>query len=230
MAFATVCASVEEALAGVEDGATVMVGGFGPTDCPRFLVEALANTGVRGLTLICNGPTGRPEMKDSSLLVHNRQVRKVICSFPVGPSAAAGMGDFEQQFRAGDVELELVPQGTLHERIRAGGAGIGAFYTPTGAGTPFAEGKDVRVIDGEEQILEYALHADLSLVRAHRADSIGNLVYRLARRNFNPGMAMAGKLTVAEVGEIVPAGELDPDAVVTPSIFVDRLVRRPDSA
>jgi 3-oxoadipate CoA-transferase alpha subunit len=228
MAFATVCASAEEAVAGVRDGATVIVGGFGPTDCPTLLVEALARTGVRDLTLICNGPTGNPDLKDSSLLVHNRQVRKVVCSFPVPPTTAGGMTAFEQQFRDGEIELELVPQGTLHERIRAGGAGIGAFYTPTGAGTPFAEGKDVRVIDGEEQILEFALHADVSLVRAHRADTVGNLVYRLARRNFNPGAAMAGRLTVAEVGEIVPAGDLDPDAVVTPGIFVDRLVRRPD--
>jgi 3-oxoadipate CoA-transferase alpha subunit len=226
MAFPRICAGAAEAVAGIPDGATVMVGGFGPTDAPTVLVQALAAAGARNLTLVCNGPTGSREMGDSSLLVENGQVARVICSFPVPPSSSGGPTAFERQFRAGEVDLELVPQGTLNERIRAGGAGIGAFFTPTGAGTQFAEGKEVRTIDGEQQVLEYALRADVSLVRAHRGDTMGNLVYRLARRNFNPAMATAGALTIAEVAEIVPAGGLDPDAVVTPGIFVDRLVER----
>lgn len=227
MAFTQVCASVAEAMAGIADGVSVMVGGFGPTDCPFFLVEALADTGAKDLVLICNGPTGRPGGKDSSLLVELGRVRKVICSFPVPGTTSGEMTAFERLFDAGQIELELVPQGTLVERIRAAGAGIGAFFTPTGAGTQFADGKEVRVIDGQEQVLEYALPADVALVRAHRADTQGNLVYRLARRNFNPSMAMAAQTTIAEVGEIVLAGSLDPDLIATPGIFVQRLVQRP---
>lgn len=230
MARTTVCVTAAEAVAGVTDGASVMVGGFGPSDCPDLLIRALAEAGPRELTLICNGPTGRPGSSDSSLLVERGQVRKVVCSFPVPPTTSGEMTAFERLFREGRIELELVPQGTLVERIRAGGAGIPAFYTPTGVGTMFAEGKEVRVIDGEECLLERALRADFALVRAHRADTMGNLTYRLARRNFNPAMAMAADVTIAEVGEIVPAGELDPDAVVTPGIFVDRLVRRGGAA
>jgi 3-oxoadipate CoA-transferase alpha subunit len=226
LGFTTICATAAEAVAGIPDGATVMIGGFGPTDAPTVLVEALAEAGPRNLTIVCNGPTGTRETRDSSLLVENGQVARVICSFPVGPSTSGGPSAFERQFRAGEVELELVPQGTLNERIRAGGAGIGAFFTPTGAGTQFADGKEVRTIAGEEQVLEYALHADVALVRAHRGDTMGNLVYRLARRNFNPAMATAATLTIAEVAEVVPVGTLDPDAIVTPGIFVDRLVQR----
>jgi 3-oxoadipate CoA-transferase alpha subunit len=226
MALTQICSTAAEAVAGIADGAGVMVGGFGPSDCPSVLVRALAEAGPRELTLICNGPTGPLGGGDSSLLVEKGMVRRVICSFPVPPTTAFGMTAFERLFRAGEIELELVPQGTLVERIRAGGAGIGAFYTPTGAGTQFAEGKEVRVIDGVEHVLEHALRADAALVRAHRGDRLGNLVYRLARRNFNPAMATAARLTIAEVGEVVPAGALDPDAVVTPGIFVDRLVVR----
>jgi 3-oxoadipate CoA-transferase, alpha subunit len=227
MAFTTICSTAAEAVAGIEDGASVMVGGFGPIDAPSALLEALGATGARNLTLICNGPTGRPGMKDSSLLVELGQVSRVICSFPVGPRTGREMTAFERLYRDGQIELELVPQGTLAERIRAGGAGIGGFYTPTGVGTEFAEGKEVRSIDGQDYLLEFGLRADYALVRAHRGDRLGNLVYRLARRNFNPAMANAGRVTIAEVGEIVEPGELDPDAIVTPGLFVQRLVARP---
>jgi 3-oxoadipate CoA-transferase alpha subunit len=227
MAFTTICASAAEAVAGIADGASVMVGGFGPIDAPSVLLEALGASGARDLTLICNGPTGRPGAKDSSLLVENGQVSRVICSFPVGPRTGGEMTAFERLYRAGKIELELVPQGTLVERIRAGGAGIGGFYTPTGVGTEFAAGKEVRTIAGQDYVLEFGLRADYALIRAHRGDRIGNLVYRLARRNFNPSMATAAAVTIAEVGEIVEAGQLDPDAIVTPGLFVKRLVARP---
>jgi 3-oxoadipate CoA-transferase alpha subunit len=203
-----------------------MVGGFGPIDAPSFLIEALGNRPVRDLTLICNGPTGRLGSKDCSLLVERGQVSKVICSFPLGPRTGGEMTAFERLYREGKIELELVPQGTLVERIRAAGAGIGAFFTPTGAGTEFAERKEVRVFDGREQVLEYALPADFALIRAHKGDRIGNLVYRLARRNFNPAMAMAARTTIAEVGEILAPGGLDPDAIHTPGLFVQRMVVR----
>ena len=227
MAFPTICASADEAVEVITDAATLMVGGFGPSDAPTVLVEALSRRPVGNLTLICNGPTGRPGGKDSSLLVEKGQVRKVICSFPVGPRTGGEMTAFERLYRDGRIELELVPQGTLVERIRAGGAGVGAFFTPTGVGTEFAEGKEVRTIDGQAHVLEYALKADFALIRAHRGDRVGNLVYRLARRNFNPSMAMGARVTIAEVGEIVAAGELDPDHIVTPGLFVQRLVERP---
>ena len=227
MAFPTIYASAAEAVDVISDGSSLMVGGFGPTDAPTYLIEALSARQVRDLTLICNGPTGRPGGKDSSLLVEKGQIRKVICSFPVGPRTGGEMTAFERLYRADDIELELVPQGTLVERIRAGGAGIGAFFTPTGVGTEFADGKEVRIIDGQPQVLEYALKADFALIRAHRGDRLGNLVYRLARRNFNPSMAMAAGLTIAEIGEIVEPGGLDPDHIVTPGLFVQRLVERP---
>jgi 3-oxoadipate CoA-transferase alpha subunit len=226
MAFPTVCATALEAMAGIADGSSVMIGGFGPSDAPTVLIQALADHGARGLTLICNGPTGRPGSKDSSMLVELGRVRKVICSFPVPGTASGEMTAFERLYDAGEIELELVPQGTLVERIRAGGAGIGAFFTPTGAGTQFADGKEVRSIAGQAHVLEYALRADVALVRAHVADTSGNLVYRLARRNFNPSMATAAALTIAEVSDVVAAGSLDPDLVMTPGIFVQRLVRR----
>jgi 3-oxoadipate CoA-transferase alpha subunit len=227
MAFPTLCASAGEAVEVIQDGASLMVGGFGPTDAPFVLIAALAERPLRNLTLICNGPTGRPGSKDCSLLVERGQVSKVICSFPLGARTGGEMTAFERLYREGKIELELVPQGTLVERIRAGGAGIGAFFTPTGAGTEFANGKEVRTIDGREQILEYALRADFSLVRAHRADRFGNLVYRLARRNFNPSMAMAAHTTIAETGEIVEPGGLDPDSIHTAGLFVQRLLQRP---
>jgi 3-oxoadipate CoA-transferase alpha subunit len=213
--------SADEALADVPDGAVVMVGGFGSAGVPETLVQALARRPVRGLTVVSNG-TGEGE---SGLvhLIRNRQVRRVLASFPA-PGRAP---DFEQQYMAGEIELELVPQGTLAERIRAGGAGIAAFYTPTAVGTPLAEGKERRDFEGRTYLLEHGLRADFALIRAERADPWGNLVYRKTGRNFNPMMAMAARVTVAEIEEIVPIGTLDPEAVVTPSIFVQRVVLAP---
>ena len=210
--------SAEAAVADVPDGAVVMVGGFGSAGVPETLVRALAERPVRELTVVSNG-TGEGE---SGLvhLIRNRQVRRVLASFPA-PGRAP---DFEEQYTAGTLELELVPQGTLAERIRAGGAGIAAFYTPTAVGTPLAEGKEERAFDGRTYLLEYGLRADFALVRAEQADTWGNLVYRKTGRNFNPMMAMAARVTIAEVEEIVPVGSLDPEAVVTPSIFVQRVV------
>jgi 3-oxoadipate CoA-transferase, alpha subunit len=213
--------SAEAAVADVPDGATIMVGGFGSAGVPETLVRALAARPVRGLVLVSNG-TGEGE---SGLvhLVRNRQVRKVLVSFP----APGRSPDFEEQYAAGDIELELVPQGTLAERIRAGGAGVAAFYTPTGVGTPLAEGKEQREFAGRAHLLEHGLRADFAFVRAERADPWGNLVYRKTGRNFNPMMATAARVTIAEVEEIVPVGSLDPEAVVTPSIFVHRVVLAP---
>ncbi|HWP28788.1 MAG TPA: 3-oxoacid CoA-transferase subunit A [Chloroflexota bacterium] len=210
--------SAEAAVADVPDGATIMVGGFGSAGVPEALVRALAARPVRGLTVVSNG-TGEGE---SGLvhLIRNRQVRRVLASFP----APGRSPDFEQQYLAGEIELELVPQGTLAERIRAGGAGLAAFYTPTGVGTPLAEGKEQRTFDGRTYLLEHALRADFAFVRAHRADPWGNLVYRKTARNFNPVMAMAARVTIAEVEEIVPVGALDPETIVTPGIFVHRVV------
>ncbi len=213
--------SAEAAVADVPDGATIMVGGFGSAGVPEALVRALAARPVRGLTVVSNG-TGEGE---SGLvhLIRNRQVRRVLASFP----APGRSPDFEQQYLAGEIELELVPQGTLAERIRAGGAGLAAFYTPTGVGTPLAEGKEQRTFDGRTYLLEHALRADFAFVRAHCADPWGNLVYRKTARNFNPVMAMAARVTIAEVEEIVPVGALDPETIVTPGIFVHRVVAVP---
>ena len=213
--------SAEAAVADVPDGAVVMVGGFGSAGVPETLVQALAAQPVRDLTVVSNG-TGEGE---SGLvhLIRNRQVRRVLASFPAPGKAP----DFEEQYTAGTLELELVPQGTLAERIRAGGAGIAAFYTPTAVGTPLSEGKEQRAFDGRTYLLEYGLRADFALVRAERADTWGNLVYRKTGRNFNPMMAMAARITIAEVEEIVPVGSLDPESVVTPSIFVQRIVLAP---
>jgi 3-oxoadipate CoA-transferase, alpha subunit len=200
-----------------------MVGGFGSTGVPEMLTYALAERGVRGLTLIGNG-TGEGE-SGVTRLIRNRQVRKVVVSFP----APGRSPDFEEQYLAGEIELELVPQGTLIERIRAGGAGIPALYTPTGAGTPLAEGKEQREFAGRTHLLELALRADFALIRAHKADGWGNLVYRKTARNFNPMMATAAAVTIAEVDEIVPVGSLDPETIVTPGIFVSRVVHAPRS-
>jgi 3-oxoadipate CoA-transferase, alpha subunit len=216
--------SADAALADVADGATVFVGGFGSAGVPEVLVRALARCPARGLTIVSNG-TGEGE----SGLVHlfrNRQVRRILASFPA-PGRAP---DFEQQYTSGEVELELVPQGTLAERIRAGGAGVAAFYTPTAVGTPLAEGKEQREFGGRVHLLEHAIQGDYALIRAYRADPWGNVVYRKTGRNFNPMMAMAARVTVVEVEEIVPVGQLDPEAVVTPGIFVQRVVLAPRGA
>ena len=206
-----------EALAGVKDGAVVMVGGFGAVGQPDFLVDALAEQGARDLTIVANNAgwsreTGIPRLMDLG------RVRKIICSFPKGSPA------FDDLMRAGRIELEIVPQGTLAERIRAAGAGIPAFFTPTGVGTQMARGKEVRVFKGREYLMEEALHADLALIEAWRADRWANLSYRGSGRNFNPVMAMAADLTIAQVHGFVELGDMAPDDVITPGIFVQRVV------
>ncbi len=226
------------AIADLPDGATVFIDGFGgPGGMAHYLLVSLRDRGSRELTIVSNTagiarvvsfgtPPGRTAI-DHSVLVENGQVAKAIASFPVSPSVSRP-SEFELAYRRGEVDLELVPQGTLAERLRAGGAGIHAFYTPTGAGTLIAEDKESRLIDGREYILEYGLRADFALIRAHQADTRGNLVYRGTSRNFNAVMAPAARVTVVEVDEIVEPGQLDPEAVVTPGVFVQRIVRRPD--
>ncbi len=214
--------SPEDAIADVTDGSTIMFGGFGVTGIPFTLVRALYKKGTKDITMISNSPGGRLEDFDLSILFAKRQIKKVIASFPV---YAGKVSIFEKQYLKGEVELEVLPQGTLAERIRAGGAGIPAFYTPTGVGTVVEEGKEKRLFDGKECLLELALRADFALIKAYKGDKMGNLTYRMTARNFNPVMATAAKVTVAEVDEIVEVGELDPEAIVTPGIYVDRIVR-----
>ena len=213
-----VCADPDEAVAGVEDGATVLVGGFGLAGMPVALVDALVRQGARDLTVVSNN-AGNGDTGLAALLAAGR-VRTMVCSFP----RQADSWVFDGLYREGRIELDLVPQGTLAERLRAAGAGIGAFYCRTGVGTPLAEGKEVREIDGRTYVLEYPLHGDVALVGAHRADRMGNLVYRKTARNFGPVMATAATTVVAQVREVVDVGALDPEAVVTPGIFVDRVV------
>lgn len=217
-----VVSSPEEAVADIPDGSTIMFGGFGMTGIPFTLLQALYKKGTKNITAISNSPGGRLEDLDLSILFRHGQIKKVIASYPV---YAGKVNLFEQQYLKGEVELEMVPQGTFAERIRAGGAGIAGFYTPTGVGTIVAEGKEKRTFDGEEYLLELALKADFALIKAHKADSRGNLTYHMTARNFNPLMAMAAKVTIAEVDEIVEVGELDPEVIVTPGIFVDRIVK-----
>jgi 3-oxoadipate CoA-transferase alpha subunit len=213
-----IVATADEAVAGVGDGDTILIGGFGLAGQPIELIDALRRTGVRDLTVVNNnagnGTTGLAALLAAGM------VRKVICSFP----RQADSFVFDGLYRSGRIELEVVPQGNLAERIRAAGAGIGGFYTPTGVGTLLAEGKETRVIDGREYLFELPIHGDLALVRAHRADTAGNVVYRKTARNFGPIMATAARRTVVSVAEIVGVGALDPENVVTPGIFVDRLV------
>lgn len=217
----------QEALRDVRDGAVIMVGGFANRGTPIHLLEALVALGPRNLTVIANGMQDRPDRNvDTGVLARHRMVSKAIVSFPVTMSSTMGPNHFEQQVLAGEAQLETVPQGTLAERIRAGGAGIGAFYTPTGVGTPFAQGKEHREFNGELCLLETALHADFALIRAHKADGLGNLVYRRTARNFNPIMAAAATVTIVEVDELVPVGAIDPEVVVTPGIYVDRIYVR----
>jgi 3-oxoadipate CoA-transferase, alpha subunit len=213
---AVVCADPNEAVAGIEDGSTVLVGGFGMAGMP---VEPLIDQGASDLTVVSNN-AGNGDTGLAALLDRGR-VRKIICSFP----RQADSWVFDRLYRAGLVELELVPQGTLAERMRAAGAGIGAFYCPTGVGTPLAEGKETREIDGRTYVLELPLKGDVALIRAHRADRMGNLVYRKTGRNFGPVMATAAATVIAQVSEVVDPGALDPEAIVTPAIYVDRVVR-----
>ncbi|MGW1743461.1 3-oxoacid CoA-transferase subunit A [Nocardia sp. NPDC001965] len=211
--------TVDEAVAGVQDGATVLVGGFGMAGMPFDLIDGLIRQGAKELTIVSNN-AGNGEVGLAALLQAGR-VAKVICSFP----RQADSYVFDSLYRAGEIELEVVPQGNLAERIRAAGAGIGAFFCPTGVGTPLAEGKETREIDGRSYVLEYPIKADIALISAHISDAVGNLVYRKTARNFGPVMATAAATTVVQVGEVVPAGALDPESVVTPAIYVDRVVR-----
>ncbi len=210
--------STAAALADVRDGATVLIGGFGTAGQPNELINALIAQGARELTLVCNN-AGNGDAGLAALLAAGR-VRKIICSFP----RQADSWHFDRLYREGKLELELVPQGNLAERIRAAGAGIGGFFTATGYGTELAKGKETRVIDGRGYVLEAPIHADFALIKAERGDRWGNLVYRKTARNFGPVMAMAAKTTVATVHEVVPLGTLDPEAVVTPGLFVRRVV------
>jgi 3-oxoacid CoA-transferase subunit A len=214
-----VFASVDAALDGVRDGMSIMSGGFGLSGNPEACIEAIARSGARRLTIISNNCGNQGQ--GLAVLLKNRQVRKVICSF------IGGNPDLAEQYLAGDVEVELNPQGTLAERIRAGGAGIGGFFTPTGAGTMVAEGKETRIIDGRPHVLETPLRADLAIVRAAVGDTFGNLRFYRTARSFNPLMAMAGRVTVAEVDKLVPLGALDPDDVHLPGLFVQRIVEVP---
>jgi 3-oxoadipate CoA-transferase alpha subunit len=215
----TIAATTDEAVAGVEDGSTVLVGGFGLAGMPFDLIDALIRQGARDLTVVSNN-AGNGDVGLAALLKAGR-VRKVICSFPRQSDSYV----FDELYRAGRVELEVVPQGTLAERMRAGGAGIGGFYSPVGVGTPLAEGKETREIDGRTYVLEHPIKGDVALISAHRADTLGNLVYRKTARNFGPVMATAATTVVAQVTEIVEPGRIDPETVVTPGIYVDRLVR-----
>jgi 3-oxoadipate CoA-transferase alpha subunit len=212
-------ASLAAAVADVPDGATVMVGGFGTAGLPNELVHALLDQGAKNLTIV-NNNAGNGDTGLAALLAAKR-VRKIICSFP----RQADSHHFDALYRSGQIELELVPQGNLAERIRAAGAGIGGFFTPTGYGTELAKGKETREIGGRMYVLEAPIHADYAFIKAEAGDRWGNLVYRMTARNFGPVMAMAAKTTIATVHRIVALGELDPEAVVTPGIFVQRIVR-----
>ena len=219
-----IAGTIDEALRGVQDGATVLIGGFGTAGIPSELINGLIEQGVRGLTVV-NNNAGNGDTGLAALLKTGR-VRKVICSFP----RQADSFVFDELYRKGKIELELVPQGTLAERLRAAGAGVGAFFTPTGFGTALAlntdgSPKETRVIDGKPYVLEYPIHGDLALIKAERGDRWGNLVYRKAARNFGPVMATAAKSTVATVHEIAELGTLDPETIVTPGIHVSKIVR-----
>lgn len=216
--------SLDAAVAGIHDGATLMIGGFGAAGQPAELIDAVIAQGAKDLTII-NNNAGNGETGLAALL-KERRVRKIVCSFPRQVDSHV----FDALYRAGEIELELVPQGNLAERIRAAGAGIGAFFTPTGYGTQLAEGKETRVIDGRPYVLEYPIHADFALIKALKADRWGNLVYRKTARNFGPIMASAATCAIVQVAEIVDLGMLDPESVVTPGIFVKRVVHVPSTA
>lgn len=215
---------VPAALADVQDGAMVLIGGFGESGSPIELIHGLIDQGARGLTVVSNN-TGNGEVGLAALIKAGR-VAKMVCSYPRSSNSKV----FPELYRKGEIELELVPQGTLAERIRAGGAGVPAFYTPTGAGTVLAEGKETRDFDGRTYVMERAIRADFALVRAELGDRFGNLTFNKAGRNFGPVMCMAAKTAIAQVRRFVPAGEIDPEHVVTPGIFVGRVVEVPEPA
>jgi 3-oxoadipate CoA-transferase, alpha subunit len=208
-----------EAIADVHDGATVMIGGFGTAGMPSELIDALIEHGARDLTIV-NNNAGNGDIGLAALL-KTKRVRKIICSFPRQTDSYV----FDALYRAGEIELELVPQGNLAERIRAAGAGIGAFFTPTGYGTLLAKGKETRTIDGRQYVLEHPIRADFALIKAEAGDRWGNLVYRKTARNFGPIMASAARCTVVQVRKVVALGELDPENIITPGIFVQRVVQ-----
>src|SRR3954447_5801943 len=221
--FSGSAAGADAAVADIADGSTVLIGGFGTAGMPYALIDGLIRHGAKDLTVV-NNNAGNRDTGLAALLAAG-QVRKMICSFPRQTDSWV----FDALYREGKIELELVPQGNLAERMRAAGAGIGAFFCPTGVGTPLAEGKETREIDGRTYVLEYPIHGDVALIKAHRADRMGNLVYRKTARNFGPVMATAATTVVAQVGEVVDVGWLDPEVVVTPSIYVDRVVRVGDA-
>lgn len=216
--------SADEAVAGIPDGATVLIGGFGTAGQPMELIDALRRSGVGDLTVV-NNNAGNGDNGLAALLAAG-QVRKIICSFPRQSDSYV----FDGLYRAGRIELEVVPQGNLAERMRAAGAGIGAFFCPTGVGTPLAEGKEQRTIDGRDYVLEYPIRGDFALIKAQTADRMGNLVYRKTARNFGPVMATAAATTIVQVDTVVATGMLDPENIVTPGIFVDRVVACPATA
>jgi 3-oxoacid CoA-transferase A subunit len=210
--------NVQDAIADVHDGASIMVGGFGFAGTPYNLVKGLIEKNAKGLTIICNSFNNIMFMEDPS------QIAKVIMTFPIAPTHAWLHSPLEAAVRSGEIELELVPQGTLSERIRAGGAGLAGFYTPTAVGTIIEKGKEKREFDGREYLLERSLKADFAFIKGYKGDTMGNIIYRMTSRNFNPLMAMAAKVTIAEVEEVLEPGAIDPDTVVTPGIFVHRVV------
>jgi len=211
-------ANLAAAVSGIRDGAVVLIGGFGASGIPVELIDTLIDQGAKGLTVVTNNAgSGRT---DIAKLLATGRVRKIVCSFP----RSTGSVVFEELYSAGKIELELVPQGTLSERMRAAGAGIGGFFTPTGVGTQLAEGKETRVIDGREYVLEKPLKGDVALIKAELADRWGNLTFRMTARNFAPTMAMAADLTIVQASRIVDLGDIPPEQVVTPGIFVDRVV------
>jgi 3-oxoadipate CoA-transferase, alpha subunit len=215
----TIAKSAQEAVAEIHDGATVLIGGFGNAGQPMELIDALLACGAKDLTVV-NNNAGQADA-GLALLIKDRKVKKIICSFP----RQSDSWHFDAAYRAGEIELELVPQGNLAERIRAAGAGIGGFFTPTGYGTMLAEGKETRVIDGKGYVLESPIYADFALIKALKSDKTGNLVYRKTARNFGPIMAAAAKHTIVQVNEIVETGALDPEVIVTPGIYVDTVVK-----
>ncbi len=213
--------SMAEAMAGIKDGSTILLGGFGAVGQPNQLIDGLIETGVSDLVMVANNAgNGRVGL---ARLMELGRVRRIICTFP----RSAGSVVFEELYRAGKIELEIVPQGTLAERMRAAGAGVAAFYTPTAAGTQLARGKEVRELDGRPHVLEFALKADVALVEAWQADRWGNLTFRKSGRNFNPVMATAAACTIVQAQHLVELGELDPESIVTPGIFVDRVLHVP---
>ncbi|MDO5494061.1 MAG: 3-oxoacid CoA-transferase subunit A [Nesterenkonia sp.] len=219
----TIAENAAEAVSSVTDGSTILMGGFGNAGQPMELIDALLECGATDLTVV-NNNAGQGDA-GLALLIRERRVRRIICSFP----RQSDSWHFDEAYRAGEIELELVPQGNLAERLRAAGAGIGAFFTPTGYGTELAEGKETREIDGRNYVLEHPLRGDVALIKALKADTVGNLVYRKTARNFGPVMAAAASTTVVQVDELVEAGGIDPEHVVTPGIYVDTVTVLPDA-